>query len=417
MNEQVKQAMSTMELPQALSESTRIGIARAAGELAEERKAYARKRSLLLGCIAASLAGIIILSMTVWNTEVRASIQKALQFLPGFGVVSHEADDTRLVLKQPVHWELDGVQIDITSLTIDSEQTLIMMSGNGGTRFGDFVTLYQEGKAFEVKHNMAQMANAAWTALYWYDGRLELDTGKASLKIDSNGKEITIPIVLEEADSFASYEDVGPTVTANGISVTAALGREEAKTRIFLAARHSGKFRISSFGLHESFGTQLSIQDDRGTPVDIELIHGISAPANDFYVQLPESSNRSYTLRIPAITAAYDDQATVVLQAETNVDLNRKVELAGFPFMITGTELIEDNALRVYVDMDYDDRAPSSLVMFRLKRQGHMAKLSEGRHVLEYIEFDIEPGKKKVKLTLERPEVVIRGPWEILIKP
>lgn len=45
MNEQVKQAMSTMELPQALSESTRIGIARAAGSLLKSGKHMQEKEA------------------------------------------------------------------------------------------------------------------------------------------------------------------------------------------------------------------------------------------------------------------------------------------------------------------------------------------------------------------------------------
>jgi hypothetical protein len=52
-----------------------------------------------------------------------------------------------------------------------------------------------------------------------------------------------------------------------------------------------------------------------------------------------------------------------------------------------------------------------SLHSIRLDGISHSGKLNEQTGAMEYIEFDVEPGIEEMKLTITRPQVLIRGPW------
>lgn len=413
MNEPIKKVMSSIALPESLGESGRRGIARAADELARERRRRGRRRRLALGAAAIALAGCVALGGALWNTEAMASLRQALDFVPGIGVVN-KTDETerRLVLKEPVEWEEGSGQMWVTSISADDAMTYVVMNGSG-VRLADAITLIQNGEETVLPRAMSTRATGEWRASFWSKGKAKLEEGGVTLVVqtEDEARNIRIPLVLEQAEAYASYEELGPTVTANGISVTAAVTKAGDKTRIYLASRHSDEFRISSYGVTEWYGIRLAVHDDRGTEYEVEQVASISSPGDDFYVRLPQEEERSYTLTIPAIAVSYADTASVALPVETRADLNMELELAGLPLTVTGTEVTDNGTMKVYVDTHYDGNAPRSLATFSLEGQSHMAKLDEAMLTTEFVEFDVGPGQSKAQLTLGRPEVVVRGPW------
>ena len=85
--------------------------------------------------------------------------------------------------------------------------------------------------------------------------------------------------------------------------------------------------------------------------------------------------------------------------------------LAGFPVTVTRTERLEDNQLRMYLDLHYQENADRSLHSFRIDTLSHNGKLHEQTRELEYLQIQVDPGSKDMKLTFTSPQVVIRGPW------
>ncbi|MEK3884108.1 hypothetical protein [Paenibacillus sp. PL2-23] len=412
MSEPIRDRISSIPLPSELGERGRQGILQAAAELSERRR-----RRRLVGITAAVIAGITLISALSWNSGVMASIQKALQFVPGFGVVANEDENKRLVLKELVRHEVRGGFIVIKSVSVDSNMAYIEMNGDGGSWFGEQLALEQNGQAFILKRSMSVSSLRDWSAAYWYDGKLELESGHVMLNMRASNQDFLIPLSLEYADSYASYEELGPTATKHDISITAVLSQFGDRTRIYLAARHPDDFRISNYGVIETFGKQLTVQDDQGTRYEIEKIQGISAPGGDFTVQLLQLPDRSYSLTIPHIAVTYRDETSIMLAAETNLSLDKTIKLAGYPITITGTELIGENSMRVYVDVHRDEAAASSLVMFDLQERSHMIKLNDEMDAMLYTEFEIEPDEKAVKLKLANPDVIWRGPWVLELNP
>ena len=415
MSNRIKQKIETIELPPELHARSILGIERAAAELAQTRtrREQTGRSKAITKIVAASIALIIAISTVIWNTEVMAAIHKALQFVPGIGVVKEDGgNDERYVLKQPISKQIDGGTIHITSFVMDEEMTHIVMNGMNVPHIDSVVLLFEGGEEYRIERSMGTYTTNEWTFSYWHKGKLAV-RGSMEMQLQINEQLISIPVPIEKADSFTSYEELGPTMSSNEISITAVATQQERKTRVFLVSRHPDDFRISSYGVTERFGTQLHVQDEWGEDYSIEAISGITAPIEDFYILTDHLAEaRSLTLTIPQLIAVYEDKTSVKLAAENKSNMNMKVELADYPITITGTELIGDSGLRVYVDVHYNEQAGRSLVYFKLHRMGHMAKMNEETGAIEYIEFDIKPGAKSVKVKFHQPEVVMRGPWQ-----
>lgn len=270
-----------------------------------------------------------------------------------------------------------------------------------------------EGSAYTIKSAQSVWTHGNWTGAFWHQGKLNM---KRQAKIIILGNpETVIPVTLTQAETFESYKDMGETAVVQDVAITSIAHRVDERARISLVSRHPDAFRISDYGIHGVHpDKKISVVDETGKTYEFERYMGISSPAREFYFQLAESGAKNYTVTIPEINVIYKDKANLTLDIPREVEAkaNLTFELAGTPVTITKLERADNNRLRVYVDLSYNDQAPTSLHNFRIDRMSHSAKLNEQTRAMEYLEFEIEPNSKKVKLTLTDPEVIIRGPWK-----
>jgi hypothetical protein len=411
MSHDIKTAIETIPIPPELAERSKKGIENAKLEL-EQTKAKNRPYKLWM---AASVLGIALLASVAFHPQVLAAIQKAVQFIPGIGMaLEEEVPKERYILQEPVTVEIGNGSLTVTGVMADSEMTHITMNGINIERMQSIQVINDKGDVYNLDSSIATMAGSQFSASFWHRGALDLQQD-VQIVIPGN-PETVIPLQLELAKSFASYQDMGETASVNDVMITAIAHRIGDRARISLVSKHPKAFRISDYGIHPvRDDKRLTITDDAGKSYEIDRSLGLSSPAREFYFPLSEHAKK-YTLTIPEIQAEYHSTAKLTLEvpAEREAEVNKTIELAGFPIQITKVERIDrkdgSRGLRVYTNVGYDEQAPVSLHRFSIDRS-HMLKLNEQTMAAEYIEFDIESDVRKVKLTFDRPEVLIKGPW------
>ncbi|MCD9022544.1 hypothetical protein [Cohnella silvisoli] len=413
MSNKIKQEIDKIPIPPDLHLRSLLGIEQAKLEN-EQNRLPSDKRYTNIKVIAAALLGLILLTVVISNTQVLAAIQKALQFVPGIGIVKEEDSPTaRYVLKNPITKQIGEGSIVITGIMVDQQMTLITITGTNTTRFEKVKLVNEQGAEFTVKRSMSTWGSHEWSASFWYDGQLDL---KGSVKLFLEEKpEVVIPLTLVQADTFTSYADMGETATANGITITAIANRVDDKARFSLVAQHSKDIKINDygfFGLYAHENQKMNVMDSNGKKLPIENIHGIFAPASEFYFKLSEGNGNSYELTIPEIYTEAQDKVKIEIPTETTENLNQTFEIAGFPVTITRIDRLDDKSLRMYVDLHYSENTPASLHMFSLDSMSNVARMNDQTGELVYLEFDVEPNHEKQKITFARPEVLIRGPWK-----
>ncbi|BBI31031.1 hypothetical protein [Cohnella abietis] len=417
MDNRVKQEMASIPIPSDLHRRSRLGVELA---IAENKPASnlainpARKRRRTLLVLTASLLGLVLLTAVLSNSQVRAAIQKALQFVPGIGIVKEEelpAD--RYVLKNPITQTVGSGTIVITGVMVDSRMTLVSINGENTARLDKIKIINDQGAEFIIKPSLSTWSSGQWQASYGHQGELDLK-GSVSIVVGEEGKETVIPITLIKAETFTNYADMGATSTVNGVTITAITNRVDEKARISLIAQHPKEIRITDygfFGLYAHDNLKMNVTDNIGNSIPLEIIRGILAPASDFYFKLSDKRNITYKLTLPEIYTETQDEATITIPTETTDNLNQTFEIAGFPVTITGVERLDEKNLRVYVDMHYSESTTKSLHMFNLAGLSNMGRLNERTGELVYLEFEAESNRTKQKITISRPQILIRGPW------
>ncbi|GGH18397.1 DUF4179 domain-containing protein [Paenibacillus segetis] len=414
MSNNIRQDIDTIEIPPQLHLRSQMGIRQAKAEQEEAKHRVIRwsRRKTVVALVLA----FILITTTIFNTQVIAAIQKALQYFPGTGmVIEEEVPQERYGLEKPVTTQIDGGTVVITGMLVDEKMTYITMSGTNSKRVQSIKIINEQGIEFSLESSGGTWTSDKWARDYWYQGKLDIK-GHVQVIIGENPGTV-IPLTLTKAETFNSYQDMGETSTANGVTITAIANRVGERARISLVSQHSKEFRISDYdgmyGVHED--KKLNMKDETGKVYELEHYMGLSSPASEFYFDLSGNDVKTYSLTIPEINVTYDDTAKISFNIPSQVGIpvvdNKTFEIAGFPVKITKLERVENNRLRVYADLNYNENSSKALHNFKINAS-HMAKLDERTMSLEYLEFDIEPGNKVVKLTISDPEVVIRGSWK-----
>jgi len=413
----IKEQVRTIAIPPELRQRVQLGLQQAESERQANSRRM-RKRIVRRNAAVAAIIGLCLLSAALMNqTRVWAAIQKALQFIPGIGMVNESsAQSDRYMLKQPISLSIGEGTILITGILTDNEMTYITMAGKETPQFDEITVVNSQGTQYNLSRSFALWGSSGdWTASFRHKGKLDVK-GKIKLVLHQD-PDIEVSAHLEKAESYSSYAELGKTATVNGITITAITDRIEEKARVSLVSPPMEGFSISDYGIHAVYlhdeNHKLHIIDRAsGEKVPIERIPGVGAPASDFYFPLRElKEDAHYTLTLPEISVTYWDEVSVKLPTVTQEHMDKTFQLAGFPVTVTKTEKIAPNSLRVYFDLHYSEQAASSLILFDLDGLSSMTKLNEQTGAIEYIEFAIKPGSKQVTLKLTRPEAVIRGPW------
>lgn len=430
MSNRIKDIMADIPLPPELHERTKAGVAKAMAEqprFPAAASGWQRKRRRLIALAACLL---LLLSGALMSSEVRAAIQKALQFIPGIGLVQEgEKMAAAYILPDPVITAVGKGEIRVSGVMIKEDSAYLTLSGRGVAHPEQVTLINGEGTAYPIKRSRVVGGGGEWAADYWLQGKVAV-TGDIQLQVDmapgGTGEPLTLPLKLLRAESYASYRDMGETAEVNGISITAIARRFGTEGRITLVSEPLSTpeaFFISDYGVAFApfrEGYKLKVTDGAGKDLPLTAGKGISAPEQEFYYPLGTQQGGVYRMTIPEIQLYATKSATkMTLPVETRADYNKDTTLAGFPLRITRLEKI-DNRLRMYVEYPQDDKHPGwQLSRFGLEKDAGdfneklsgLGKIKESTGEQEWFEFEVTPGKDQVEVILTDAVVRVSGPW------
>jgi len=410
----LKRQLHAIPVPPELRQRSQSGIERAMLEQQENNRRKSNRVKRRVGALIAALVLLFLSADLLNHNYVWAGIQRALQFVPGIGIVKEEnSPRERYILNRPISLDVGKGSITITGILSDEEMTYITMMGENAPRAEKVRLVNAQGVEYTLKSSTASWSSSEWTSGFWYKGKLDA-SGNMKLVFDSEPR-IEVPLTLTRAATYSSYLEMGETATVNGVSITAIPDAIGEKARISLVARHSKDFYITDYGIsgvymHEE-SQKLSVVDDIGQKLAIETIRAVSSPQSEFYFNLSDKARNRYTLTLPEISVTYNSEVSIKIPTEEQEHMNQVFEIAGFPVTITKIEKVQKNGLRMYLDFHYDEKAAASLYSLNLDGISSAARLNEQTGAMEYIEFEVEPGKGKIKIKLNKPGVVLRGPW------
>lgn len=410
----LKEQVRSIPIPAELRQRSKLGIEQAHFE--QQEMSHRRMQSSRKRILAAVIVGFIVVTTAAMNhTKVWAAIQKALQYVPGIGILTEgKASQVRYFLEQPIVLKVGEGSLTITGILSTEEMTYITMTGVNSSS-PDHVTLVNEqGDEYRIESSGSTNAGNKWWVPYWHKGELDLK-GESVLILDAD-PPIKIPIQLMDAESYYNSQDINPTVTVNGLPITMFASRAGDKARVILVTSPTSEYQIADYGilgvyLHDEH-LRLNIKDSRGEQLEIEPISTMSSTLSELFFPLSDNENDHYTLTIPEISIEYPDEVSVWISTEAQDNMNQSFEIAGYPVTITRIEKIANDALRMYVDLHYDEQDQTSLYGFTIDNVGSTRSLlDEETGTVKYIEFGIEADQQLVKLKFARPTVVMRGPW------
>ncbi|WP_168120320.1 hypothetical protein [Paenibacillus sp. HB172176] len=405
MNNKIKDEMASIPIPSALHSRSLKGIHEAQAVRVSRRKDWSKT-------IAAAAIVATLVFGALFHGEVYAAIQKSLQFIPGIGVVKEEtAPEERWILKEPVRVEIGDGYVDITGLMSDEKETYMTVSAFDLPRFESVTFINEAGDSFTVSRSMYVGTLNEWTGDFWHNGALPL-AGKISFYFDDYREAIT-SISLAKAESYAGYDELGQTVKKNGAAITLIPNHGADRMWVNIVSRLDDDGHVIKYGYldyaHRDSGIQLTNKE--GNPVAFEWQQATGAPNRVF--SFASHDEGPYVLTLPAITVSEKDKTKLTLTippiGETS-SMTQSFELADFKVDMTKLERVDATTLKVYVDTHYKESDPRSIMQFRLDRSS-MLKTNERTGEMEFFQFEIEPGSKKVTVELSDPAFLVRGPW------
>ncbi|MBE4909757.1 hypothetical protein IMZ08_17120 [Bacillus luteolus] len=409
MSNEIKRQLDKIEIPQELHQRVKVGVEHAKSEAKANKRGMFKNRKIL----SASIAAILLFSATFFHTEVLAAVKKALQFVPGIGLV--QEDDVpmeRYILQNPVTMNVGNGIVVVNGLMVDEKMTIVEVEAKRIPSKQTLSIINRDGHEIKLSDASTITSSGEWKATYWHDGPINISE-EIQLVLGGN-KKIVIPITLEKAKTYESLNDLGEVSSVRGVEIIAIPQRVEDKVRVSFVSQHPKDFRIDQYGIHQMYAREeksLSVSDNKGREYAVEQVSGFLDPS-EFYFTLEKDDVERYVVEIPEIYVSYSDEKQVRLDIpEDEATLDVHFTLSEFPVRLTKIKRIEDNKVRLYVDVNFTEQTNKLLHNFRIMELSHMAKMNEDSGEVLYFEFAIEPPKNKVKLTFGEPQVLIKGPW------
>jgi hypothetical protein len=409
MSTEIKRQLDKIEIPKELHQRVKLGVEQAKNEGKTSKRGVFNNRKIL----SASIAGILLFSVTFFHTEVLAAVKKALQFVPGIGLV-HEEDVPmeRYILQKPVTMNVGNGIVVVKGLMVDEKMTVVEIEAKRIPSNQTISIINKDGHVYKLTDASISTSSRIWKATYWHDGPINISE-EIQLVLGGN-KNIVIPITLEKAKTYESLNDIGEVSSVRGVEITAIPQRVEDKVRVSFVSQHPSDFRIDEFGIHPMYAREeksLTVSDNVGREYEVEQESGFLDPS-EFYFTIEKDEVDRYDVEIPEIYVSYSDEKQVTLDIpEDEAILDVHFTLAEFPVRLTKIKRIEDNKVRLFVDVNFVEQYNKLLHNFRIMELSHMARVNDESGEILYFEFDIEPPKNKVKLTFGEPQVIIKGPW------
>lgn len=426
MSNNIKQAIEEIPIPAMLHERSLMGIHQAKEEWDVALAAPKKRKRVMNRMVAASLIGVLSISAAVtFNPHLSAAIQRALQFIPGIGVVQESSTDSYM-LTEPVDIKLSNHDVTITSMLVQKDMTTIEL--NAYTESSYKINIISEsGEVYESSYVSTYGGDAFSKITHKFYGHVDIKD-YAQLSFDDFKKEVfTIP--LSKVDSIDSLNAIGNSMESHDLEITAIPTPAGHKGRIFLRTEHSNPFRYNEHSSAEKgdliiLNENISVTDEFGNDYPIDN-KGTWIPFKDIYFNLGGSDVKKYTLTIPQLMSVGHEEANFSINVPDGQEgqLNQSFNIAGYSVELTKFKKFKspDNRdlIEIYVEMPNTQQLNRSLKDFDVSIDttlgSHKAR-DATTGVLKSFSVSYDPNDSgKLDVTVSKPIIDMMGPWKFEI--
>jgi hypothetical protein len=424
MSNNIKQAIEEIPIPAMLHERSLMGIHQAKEEWDAALAAPKKRKRVMNRVVAASLIGVLSISAAVtFNPHLSAAIQRALQFIPGIGVVQESSTDSYM-LTEPVDIKLSNHDVTITSMLVQKDMTTIELNAYTESSFKINI-ISESGEVYESSSVSTYGSGGFSKITHKFYGHVDIKD-YAQLSFDDYEKELfTIP--LSKVDSIDSLNAIGDSMEIHDLEITAIPTPAGHKGRIFLSTEHSNAFRYFNHFPEKGdliLNDNISITDEFSNDYPIDN-KGIQTPFKDIYFNLGSSDVRKYTLTIPQLMSVGHEEANFSINIPDGQEgqLNQSFDIAGYSVELTKFKKFKspDNRdlIEIYVEMPNTQQLNRSLKDFDVSIDttlGSYKARDATTGVLKSFSVSYDPNDSgKLDVTVSKPIIDMKGPWKFEI--
>lgn len=424
MSNNIKQAIEEIPIPAMLHERSLMGIHQAKEEWDAALAAPKKRKRVMNRVVAASLIGVLSISAAVtFNPHLSAAIQRALQFIPGIGVVQESSTDSYM-LTEPVDIKLSNHDVTITAMLVQKDMTTIELNAYTESSFKINI-ISESGEVYESSSVSTYGSGGFSKITHKFYGHVDIKD-YAQLSFDDYKKELfTIP--LSKVDSIDSLNAIGDSMEIHDLEITAIPTPAGHKGRIFLSTEHSNAFRYFNHFPEKGdliLNDNISITDEFSNDYPIDN-KGIQTPFKDIYFNLGSSDVRKYTLTIPQLMSVGHEEANFSINVPDGQEgqLNQSFDIAGYSVELTKFKKFKspDNRdlIEIYVEMPNTQQLNRSLKDFDVSIDttlGSYKARDATTGVLKSFSVSYDPNDSgKLDVTVSKPIIDMKGPWKFEI--
>lgn len=427
MSNNIKQAIDDIPIPASLHERSVKGIHQAKEEWETALFTPKRKRKRLKNrIIAASMIGVISISAAaVFNPHISEAIQRALQFIPGIGVVQ-EADSSTdsYMLTEPIDIKNSNQSTaTVTAVLVQKDLTTIEMndySNNYGIQIKD-----KSGKVHKASSSHTYGGDDFSHVILKFAGQVDVKDHIQLFFLDRPNEIFTIP--LSKVDSIDTLNAIGESVEIHDLEITAIPTPADRKGRIFLSTKNSRPFKyydaFPDKGDLIILNESISIRDELGNDYPIEN-KGIRMPFKDIYFNLGSLDVKKYTLSIPQLISVGREEVKLSIDIPDGEEgiLNQSFDIAGYPVELTKFKKLKsrfnEDYIAIYVEMPNPLQLSRSLKYFYVSTDTSIENggaYDSTTGVMKFFEVKYDPNSTKLDVTVSKPMIDMKGPWKFEI--
>lgn len=357
----------------------------------------------------------------------------SLSFVPGLGMVQSSRGGAPVyILQAPVGSTLSGSPVQVTGLMVTSNEMMVSLVGlsqeplSGDylpkvvfkTKAGQNIVLTS---SLGVGDGVTGRYQFQWAKEFYALGHFHVTSPPSGTLLIGTRTPTRIPVRLVLAKSVQNMDQLGPTKTVQGITMTAVATRSGRDAVLTVIPQYQGNFHIWN-------SVPMSAAGKLGIDISDSLHHHYApkqlltlGPNSQISFQ-PRQGVTRYLVTVPNADATYSGTAGVTLPipAAKSAIVDKTITLAGFPVTFTKVERLDGASsqgasgsaitLRVFLNMHANPTAPRELVSFQM-HSSWSYRIDSKTGAIDWMDIPVQPHQSLVTLNLSQPEVYIRGPW------
>lgn len=421
MNNNLKDKLKNIPLPDSLDENVKLGF--------EKGKREEKKYLKVISLAAASIIVIFSTVNIIGLDKVEAAIKQALQYVPGYNLTIDTEDGEVLALQEPVLYEKDNTFVRIMAASKLGEDLNVSIQSNyniirESKEETDFYFNKTEIALKDEKNNIISTMN--WGSS---GGGSEFWQGDYNFKVEGQGKiyrlligDLEIPFKLGKTKEVDSFLELGPYAEDKGISIVAIKKPMEDKLMISLL-NHSEKWTVEDYPFNRTYNfdqiTKLGIEgsmyllDEGGNKIFPTIPSSYGSLMSDFYFDIQDK--KGLNLVIPYLNIAYYDLETEkirlkVPKKDETININKVLNLGKFELEVISTKRQDDQILIKLYIKDLKDEILTDLRVNGIS--GYSMYRNEGTEYME-IGINVEDVGRRFSIGFSSPRSILKGNWEI----